>query len=67
MQFIGPPFTFSLNLINNNTGLISPNGAVTSPSGVYWMGYDNFYIYNGSVKKVPCSVLSYVLDLRRTK
>lgn len=62
MQFIGPPFTFSLNLINNNTGLISPNGAVTSPSGVYWMGYDNFYIYNGSVKKVPCSVLSYVFD-----
>ena len=62
MQFIGPPFTFGVNLINNNTGLISPNGAVTSPNGVYWMGYDNFYIYNGSVQKVPCSVLSYVFD-----
>ena len=62
MSFIGPPFTFGLNLINNNTGLISPNGAVTSPSGVYWMGYDNFYVYNGSVQKVPCSVLSYVFD-----
>jgi hypothetical protein len=62
MSFIGPPFTFGLNLINNNTGLISPNGAVTSPGGVYWMGYDNFYVYNGSVKKVPCSVLSYVFD-----
>jgi len=62
VSFIGPPFTFGLNLINNNTGLISPNGAVTSPSGVYWMGYDNFYVYNGSVSKVPCSVLSYVFD-----
>ena len=62
MAFIGPPFTFGLNLINNNTGLISPNAAVTSPSGVYWMGYDNFYVYNGSVQKVPCSVLSYVFD-----
>jgi hypothetical protein len=62
MQFIGPPFTFGVNLINNNTGLISPNGAVTSPNGVYWMGYDNFYVYNGSVQKVPCSVLSYVFD-----
>ena len=62
MSFIGPPFTFGLNLINNNTGLISPNGAVTSPGGVYWMGYDNFYVYNGSVQKVPCSVLSYVFD-----
>ena len=62
MAFIGPPFTFGLNLINNNTGLISPNGAITSPNGVYWMGYDNFYVYNGSVQKVPCSVLSYVFD-----
>ena len=62
VSFIGPPFTFGLNLINNNTGLISPNGAITSPSGVYWMGYDNFYVYTGSVQKVPCSVLSYVFD-----
>jgi hypothetical protein len=62
MQFIGPPFTFGINLINNTTGLIAPNGAVTSPNGVYWMGYDNFYVYNGTVQKVPCSVLSYVFD-----
>ena len=62
MSFIGPPFTFGLNLINSNSGLISPNGSITSPSGVYWMGFDNFYVYNGSVQKVPCSVLSYVFD-----
>ena len=62
MQFIGPPFTFGINLINENSGLIAPKAAVTAPSGVFWMGYDNFYIYTGSVKKVPCSVLSYVFD-----
>ena len=62
MQFTGPPFTFGINLINNNTGLIAPNAAVTSPAGVYWMGYDSFYVYNGSVQKIPCSVLSYVFD-----
>ena len=27
MQFIGPPFTFGLNLINNASGMISPKGA----------------------------------------
>ena len=62
MQFIGPPYTFGLNLINDSTGLISPKGAVATPAGVYWMGYDSFYVYNGSVQKVPCSVLSYVFD-----
>jgi hypothetical protein len=62
MQFIGPPFTFGINLINGNTGLIAPNAAITSPAGVYWMGYDSFYVYNGSVQKIPCTVLSYVYD-----
>ena len=62
MQFIGPPFTFGLNLINDSSGLVSPKGAISSSSGVYWMGYDSFYVYNGSVQKIPCSVLSYVFD-----
>jgi hypothetical protein len=62
MQFIGPPFTFGVSLINNNTGLIAPNAAVTAPTGVFWMGYDSFYVYNGSVQKVPCTVLSYIFD-----
>ena len=62
MQFIGPPFTFGINLINENTGLIAPKAAVTGPTGVFWMVYDNFYMYNGSVQRVPCSVLSYVFD-----
>ena len=48
MQFIGPPYTFGLNLINDSSGLVAPKGAVSSPSGVYWMGYDSFYSYNGS-------------------
>ena len=32
MQFIGPPFTFGVNLINEGTGLIGPKAAVTTPS-----------------------------------
>lgn len=62
MQFIGPPFTFGINLINENVGLMAPKAAVTAPGGVFWMGYDNFYMYTGAVKRVPCTVLSYVFD-----
>ena len=42
MQFVGPPFTFAVNLRNEGTGLIGPKAAVTTPSGVYWMSYNNF-------------------------
>ena len=62
MQFVGPPYTFGVNLINENTGLISPKGAITAPNGVFWMGYNNFYVYTGSVKKLPCTVLTYVFS-----
>jgi len=62
MQFIGPPFTFGINLINEGTGLIGPKAAVTAPSGQYWMSYNNFYSYNGSVQTLPCSVHNYVFS-----
>jgi len=62
MQFIGPPFTFGINLINEGTGLVGPKAAITAPQGVYWMSYNNFYVYNGSVKHLPCSVHNYVFN-----
>lgn len=62
MQFIGPPFTFAINLINEGTGLVGPKAAVTSPSAVFFMSYNNFYFYNGSVNTLPCSVHNYVFN-----
>ena len=62
MQFVGPPLTFAVNLINEGTGMIGPNAAINSPNGVFWMGDDGFYSYNGAVQKLPCSVLSYVQE-----
>jgi len=62
MQFVGAPFTFGVNLINENVGLISPNAAINAPDSIYWMARDGFYTYSGSVKRLVCSVLNYVLD-----
>ena len=62
MQFIGPPFTFGINLLNKGSGLIAPNASVNAAPGVFWMDSDNFYVYNGSVQKLPCSVHTYVFQ-----
>ena len=62
MQFVGPPFTFAVNLINEGTGLIGPKAAVTSAQSIYWMSSTNFYAYTGSVQKIPCTVHSYVFS-----
>jgi len=62
LQFIGPPNTFGLTLVNEGVSLIGPNAAINSPSGVYWMDKKGFYTYNGSVVPLPCSVHSFVFD-----
>tara|TARA_X000001388_G_C2224803_1_gene120703 strand:- start:29 stop:1894 length:1866 start_codon:yes stop_codon:yes gene_type:complete len=62
MQFVGAPLTFSLNLINERSGLIGPKAAVTAATGVYFMSYGNFYLYNGTVQELPCSVHNYVFN-----
>ncbi len=60
MNFIGPPLTFAMNLINEGAGLIGPKAAVNSPKGVFYMSKKGFYFYNGAVQKLPCSVQDYV-------
>ena len=62
MQFIGPPFTFGINLISENTTLQGANAGVAVDDMVFWMGRTEFYMYNGSVQRIPCLVRSYVFD-----
>jgi hypothetical protein len=62
LQFIGPPNTFGLTLVNEGVSLIGPNAAINSPTGVYWMDKKGFYTYNGSVVPLPCSVHRFVFD-----
>jgi hypothetical protein len=68
MNFIGPPLTFAVNLINEGAGLIGPKAATNTPKGVFFMSKKGFYYYNGAVQKLPCSVQDYVFsDLDETQ
>ena len=56
MTFIGPPFTFGIQQLASNITIIGPNAAVAVEDTVYWMGRDNFYVYNGSTTQLACNV-----------
>ena len=56
MTFIGPPFTFGIQQLASNITIIGPNAAVAVEDTVFWMGRDNFYVYNGSTTQLPCNV-----------
>ena len=62
MSFIGPPLIFAVNLINEGAGLIGPKAVVNAPNGVYFMSKNGFYLYNGAVQNLPCSVQDYVFS-----
>jgi len=61
MQFVGPPFTFSIRKVGSNNGLMGQNAGVFANGAVYWMGKTGgFYVYDGTVKSLPCLVEDFV-------
>ena len=67
MQFVGPPFTFRFTPAGTNCGMIAPHAAVDYNGISYWMGYDNFYKYDGQVRVLDCTVRRFIFDRLATK
>ena len=62
LQFVGAPFTFSLVELGANCGAVGVHSAVDINGVAYWMSQNSFYLYDGTVKKLPCSVQDYVFE-----
>lgn len=63
-QYTGSQFVYNSSLAGKDCGLISPNAAVTVDGIAYWMGADNFYMFNGSVSPIVNveDIRKYVFD-----
>ena len=62
MRFVGAPFVFQFSTLSADVSMISPNAAVNARGNVFFMDKTGFYIYNGAVQQLPCSVQDYVLS-----
>ena len=61
MQFVGPPFTFSIRQVGSNCGCIGQHAVVYSDGRVYWMGSGGgFFVFDGTVKLLPSLVEDFV-------
>jgi hypothetical protein len=60
MQFLGPPFTFGINMVSDNLTIMGPLSAINVEDTIFWMGQEEFYTYSGSVQRIPCTVRDYV-------
>ena len=68
VQFVGAPYTFGTALLADNIRIAGPNTAIGVNDLVFWMGQENFYVYDGRVTPIPCSVRDYVFsDMNRNQ
>jgi len=61
IQFVGPPFTFSIRKVGSNCGLIGKHALVFINGAVFWMGDSGgFFKFDGTVNDIPCLVEDFV-------
>jgi hypothetical protein len=62
MQYLGPPYVWSFQILGNNISIAGPNAIATANNITYWMGTDKFYMYSGRVQTLPCTLRQYVYN-----
>jgi hypothetical protein len=61
IQFVGPPFTFSVRQVGTNCGCIGQHAMIYAQGAVFWMGYGGgFFAFDGTVKQIPSLVEDFV-------
>lgn len=53
---------FGQNVVGENVSIVGPNGAVAIDHRVLFMADTDFYIYDGIVRVMPCSVRNFVFE-----
>jgi hypothetical protein len=67
-QYIGPTLTFGFQQLGANCGVIGPHAAVDVNGVAYWMSSDALFMFDGTVKKLACTVQDYVFgDINLTQ
>lgn len=62
MQYLGPPYVWGFNIIQDNITMMGPNVPITINNITYWMGTDKFFVYDGRVQTLPCTLRKYVFS-----
>ena len=62
MQYLGPPYVWGVNLLMDGVSIASPNAVVGSSNIMFWMGIDKFYMYDGRVQTLPCSIRQFIFN-----
>jgi hypothetical protein len=60
LQFLGTIDVFGLQEYADNISIMGPRAVISANNITYWMGLDKFYMYDGRVRTLPCTLREYV-------
>jgi len=62
LQFLGTTDVFGVQPYSDNISVMGPRAVSSSNDVVYWMGKDKFYVYDGRVRTLPCTLREHVFE-----
>jgi hypothetical protein len=62
LQYLGPPYVWSTQLLADGMSIVGPNAAAIASGVTYWMGIDKFYKYDGRMQTLRCDLLQYIFS-----
>ena len=61
-RYLGPPYVYGFDRVGDNNGLLSANCLVTTARFAMWAAERNFWLYDGSLKKLESDIIDFFYD-----
>jgi len=60
LQFLGTTEVFGLQELSDSISIMGPRAPTSVNNVVFWMGTDKFYMYDGRVQVLPCTIREHI-------
>jgi hypothetical protein len=61
-RYLGPPYVYGFDRVGDNNGLLSANSLITTARFAMWGAERNFWLYDGSLKKLESDIIDFFYD-----
>jgi hypothetical protein len=61
-RYLGPPYVYGFDRVGDNNGLLSANSLITTARFAMWAAERNFWLYDGSLKKLESDIIDFFYD-----
>ncbi len=62
LQYVGSPFYYGLQKVASFCGAISAKAVVEVEVGAAWMGVQQFFLFDGTLRPIACDVRDYIFS-----